>query len=775
MTRRPGMPWTLAGALLLALPAAHAQDDGAGAARDAQQVFARVSPSVVTVLALDSAGRPDGQGSGVVVAPGLVATNCHVVRGAATLRLAGAGGEQAAQWTRQLAGLDLCLLAAPGLSAPPVALRTSQELSVGEPVYAVGNPLGFGLAVSSGLLSSRQEGQPHVRLAATAPVSPGSSGGGLFDRQGRLLGLTTAILGTGQSLNLVLPAEALAELLAKGEPRPAAEPVPPAERRWKAEASELFARNAWAELHLHAQQWIQAQPTSANALVYLTRAKNRQGRYAEAEATARRALALDNDLGFAWTELGEALIGQDRVSDAEQALREAALRDPSNANPNIQRSLLHSKAGRKEAARDELQLAVRKWPSNPRLWTSLGQLEEQLGRADDARRAFAAAERLGGALAKEETAATGRSAHARQVEALAALGWVELRNQRPVQAEAAFRKGLALDARHVELWNGLGTVMHHLHRWADAEDAYTRALALAPNDAAVLGNRGAAYAAAGQTDKAMADVQAALRIQPGNERAQRLLAGETFNARNYRAAAAAYARLAEIATPTADDLVMWAESLLKLNDVPAAQALLRQAETKTPPSPRLDDAMGKLLAAQNDLAGALPYFERVRAANPTQAQAWSTKGYALFRLERLSEAIETLETAVRLDPTLANAWINLGQAQLRARNLGRAIEALEKSIVLAPEAADARLYLAQSYLQVRMPAKAREQAQAVLARMPSAPPMLAIMAVTDLLEHRVAEAAAWHGKLHAVAPEIAGKVRMQAISSGVMGALQWPE
>lgn len=635
---RPPWPGAPRRALLLALfatVAAQAQDEDSGAARDAQQVFDRVRAAVVTVQTFDTAGQPDGQGSGVVVAHGLVATNCHVVRGAATLRLSGSHGEQAAEWTRQLAGLDLCLLAAPGLSAPPIALRPSQELAIGEPVYAVGNPLGFGLAVSSGLLASRQAGEPHARLAATAPVSPGSSGGGLFDREARLLGLTTAILGTGQSMNLVLPAEAVAALLAQGESRPAAEPPPPAERSWKAEASALYNRQAWPELHHLAQRWIQAQPMSATALVYLARAENGQGRHAEAQAAARDALALDKDLDHAWIQLGEALIGEHRYGEAEDALREATLRNASHANPHIQRANLLSKAGLSEAERNELRLAIRKWPSNLVLWTRLGFLEDKLGSADGARRAFAAAERLGTAQAKAQAAGTARRAHAGQVGALAALGWVELRAQRPVQAETIFRKGLALDAHHAQLWNGLGTAMRQLQRPAEAEEAYTRALALAPQDDAVLTNRASAYADAGQTDKALADLQAALRIQPANEEAQRLLAGQTFNTRDYRAAAAAYARLADIGTPTADDLVAWAESLIKLNDLPAAQALLRQAETKTPPSPRLDDAMGKLLAGQNDMAAALPYFERARAANPTQARAWSSKGYALFRLNRL--------------------------------------------------------------------------------------------------------------------------------------------
>lgn len=769
--RRLHARWQLAGALLFALAAAHAND----AAGDAQQVFARVGPSVVTVLALNAAGQVDGQGSGVVVAPGLVATNCHVVRGAASLRLSGAGGERAAQWTRQLAGIDLCLLAAPGLAAAPVALRPSDALSIGEPVYAVGNPLGFGLAVSSGLLSSIQAGQPHGRLAVTAPVSPGSSGGGLFDGQGRLLGLTTAILGTGQSLNLVLPAQAVAALLANGEPRPPAEPPPPAERRWKAEASDMYNRSAWEELHQLAQLWVQAQPTSATALVYLARAKNGQARYAEAQATARRALALDADFDHAWTVLGEALIGERRNAEAEEALRESALRDASNANPHLQRANMLANAGQADAARSEMRTAVRKWPGNLALWWRLGQLEEQLGSADEARRAYAAVERLGAADAKTLVATMGRRAHLGQVEALAATGWVEVRAERPVQAEAAFRKGLALDERHVGLWNGLGTAMRQLRRLAEAEDAYTRALALAPNDDGVLTNRAAVHADAGRTDKALADVQAALRIRPANAQAQRLLAGQTFNTRDFRAAAAAYARLAEIATPNADDLVTWAESLLKLNDVPAAQALLRRAETMSPPSPRLDDAMGKLLAAQNKLAEALPYFERALAAHPTQAQAWSTKGYALFRLDRLPEAIQALETAVRLDPQLANGWINLGQAQMRARNLGRAIEALEKAVVLAPEAMDGRFYLAQSYLQARMPAKAREHAQAVAARQPALPPVLALIAISYLAENNIAEAGNWHRRLHAAAPEIAGKVRQQAIGAGLAAAQQWPE
>ncbi|KQP21795.1 hypothetical protein ASF43_26210 [Pseudorhodoferax sp. Leaf267] len=761
-------------ALLLALPFAQAKDD-AGSARDAQQVFARASASVVTVHALDAAGQPDGQGSGVVVGPGLVATNCHVVRSAVTLRLAAASGAQAAQWTRQLPGMDLCLLEAPGLAAPPVALRPSRDLAIGEPVYAVGNPLGFGLAVSSGLLSSVQAGTPHGRLAATAPVSPGSSGGGLFDRQARLLGLTTAILGTGQNLNLVLPAEAVAALLAQGAPRPPAEPAPPAEQRWAAVALERFDRNDWDGLQRHALAWAGAQPASTAAVVYLARVANHRGRHAEAEVHARGALAQDGDLASAWVELARALIGAGRASEGEQALQQAARREPANADVHIVRSFALQQTGQAEAARDELRLALRKRPFSPRLWTELGRQEDRLGQADAARRAFATAVRLGGAAPADQSADGQARATARQTDALLQLGWIELRKQRHAQAEEAFRKGLALDGRHASLWNGLGAVLSATQRWADAEQAFTRALAVEPDDPAVLANRGEAFRVLQQPERALADAQAALRLRPAEPAAQRLLARLSFDARQFKEAIAAYARLSELGPLQSDDLVLWAESLVFTGDVPGALARLREAEGAPPVTRRLNLVMGRALGAQNDMAGALVYIERALADNPSESVAWSSKGYALMQLGRLPEAVAALETAVRLDPALPNGWINLGHAQMRARNLGRAIEALVKGVGLVPEALDARLYLAQSYLQAGMSAHAREHAQVFMSRQPAAPPVLALMTLSYLVEQNPGEASAWYRKLHAAAPEAARKIRSQAISGGMVAALSWPE
>ena len=139
----------IAGCGLSLVVAAFAQKSG----DDAQQVFAKVLPSVVTVRVLEEQGEESSMGSGVVIGKELVATNCHVVRKATRLRVISQSGELVGQWVRQDPQRDICILAVAGLAAPQVSLRRSETLVVGEPVFAVGNPLGFGLAVSSGLVS----------------------------------------------------------------------------------------------------------------------------------------------------------------------------------------------------------------------------------------------------------------------------------------------------------------------------------------------------------------------------------------------------------------------------------------------------------------------------------------------------------------------------------------------------------------------------------------------------------------------------------------------
>lgn len=762
-------------------------------AEDAQRVFAKVAPSVVTVRVLDEQGVDAAQGSGVVVGAGLVATNCHVVREAASLRVASVTGQFAGKWVRQDPQRDICILAVDGLSAPEASLRSAASLVVGEPVFAVGNPLGFGVAVSSGLVAAvdTKNGPPVV--IASAAQSPGSSGGGLFDREGRLVGITTAVLGTGQNLNLVLSSDGLDRLAVAGNPprTPAAPPAP--ERRWEDEATALQRSNEWAKLESLARSWNAVQPSSAASLTFLGIAQQDLNRSKEAVSTLRRALDLDDHYAFAWLLYGRALRATGRPTEANEALDRAEAVQPSYADPSAVRADWLRQDGRLDEARRQLKESLRRAPGRSHIWRTLGLVEDARGDKMEAQRAFQTALRLGDANADvrqrlaQLLAASGKADDASRVTALGsqgksesamtqvAIGLAEMQRNRLGPAEDALRKAIVLAPNLAIAWSGLGSVLLRSGRAAEAEKAYDQALKLSPDIAETLTNRATLRRELGRRDAALEDVRRAIAVDAAYVPAWGLYGALLMEARNFREAAMAFGKIDSLGKATAEYLVSLGEAQAEMGGVEGGLKTLARAEALDPKLVRMCLSTAKVLGRKGDVDKAMVYLERALQVEPANPVAWSSKGYGLMKLGRLPEAVEALETTVRLAPDVSNGWINLGEAQLRSRNLSRAIQALEKAIVLAPQAMDARLFLAQAYLGARLPVKSREQSERLLDKQPNFAPALGLLAMTYLLEGNVPAAKAPYLKLQAVAPAVARNLRDQAIAGGVAAAKQLPE
>jgi S1-C subfamily serine protease len=182
-----------------------------GTGLDGRELFKKLSVSVFQL----EASRNDGtaQGSAVAVSDRELLTNCHVVQGALKLTLKQGKQQWPASLLRADPKTDRCTVTAQGAKLQPVAgVRSHDSLEVGEPAYTLGSPVGLELTLSSGIVSGRREegGQRYVQT--TAPISPGSSGGGLFDARGNLIGITTLVLvgkeHLNQSLNFAIPADA---------------------------------------------------------------------------------------------------------------------------------------------------------------------------------------------------------------------------------------------------------------------------------------------------------------------------------------------------------------------------------------------------------------------------------------------------------------------------------------------------------------------------------------------------------------------------------------
>ncbi len=189
------------------------------------EVFRIASPSVVAIQVLDAGGQLLATGSGVVIAPDRVATNCHVVRSPKlpSVRVLMVGGGQmfrVATLERGSANADVCILGVRRLKRTPATARAAATLKVGEAVYAIGAPQGLELSLSGGLVSALRNVRGQRYVQTDAAISKGSSGGGLFDRDGRLVGITTFTVDDAQNLNFAIPVERVMEVA--GLPLPAA-------------------------------------------------------------------------------------------------------------------------------------------------------------------------------------------------------------------------------------------------------------------------------------------------------------------------------------------------------------------------------------------------------------------------------------------------------------------------------------------------------------------------------------------------------------------------
>lgn len=182
----------------------------AGAAPNFPALYTAVRPSVVEIDISGQGGRRrsqqiQGQGSGVVLdVQGHILTNEHVVNGAQTITVTFADGATA---SATVAGTDpdddLAIVTTNATQSElhPVTLGDSAGLVVGDLVFAVGNPFGLSGSLSTGVISGLDrsldaadgQSQQQGLLQTDAAVNEGSSGGGLFDARGALIGITSAL------------------------------------------------------------------------------------------------------------------------------------------------------------------------------------------------------------------------------------------------------------------------------------------------------------------------------------------------------------------------------------------------------------------------------------------------------------------------------------------------------------------------------------------------------------------------------------------------------
>ncbi len=186
---------------------------------DLSQLYENVRDSVVLISG--SAGSGSGfvyNFSGMMV----VITNNHVVSGNDELSVTfsnGNGYAASVNGTDKYSDLAVVTVNAPSTEFKPLELASSSSLRVGEPVVAVGNPYKLVGSMTTGIVSALGRTISETAytggfaianiIQTSAPINPGNSGGPLLDFQGRVIGITTAIMNDSQGLGFAVPSNAI--------------------------------------------------------------------------------------------------------------------------------------------------------------------------------------------------------------------------------------------------------------------------------------------------------------------------------------------------------------------------------------------------------------------------------------------------------------------------------------------------------------------------------------------------------------------------------------
>lgn len=412
------------------------------------QVFDAVKDSVFVVKAYGMEGKEIAMGSSVLLPSGKVATNCHVIKNGMSLHVG--RGKQFLDATVYGgdSDKDICLLDAPGIGGKPATLGKAATLKVGDSVYAVGAPKGLELSLSDGIVSQLRGASPPF-IQTTAAISPGSSGGGLFDDEGRLVGFTTLYIDGGQSLNFAMPVEWLTDIT-PGKPLVSKKR---SQIDWLTISIALEKKEDWTALLGHSKLWVKDKVDSADAWFFIGHAHQELSQLIEAVSAYHEALRLNPNHDDAWSNLGNTYRALKRFDDAIAAQRQA-LRINGESSKN---------------------------------WYNLGITYQGIQRYDDAISAYRQVLRITPEF----------------IDAWENLGAAYSSLNRYEEAVNACRQALRIDPERVIAWYNLGNAYDSLKRYDDAITSYRQALQIDPEFAQAWNNLALAYVVSGNTPAAL--------------------------------------------------------------------------------------------------------------------------------------------------------------------------------------------------------------------------------------------------------------------------------
>ena len=319
----------------------------------------------------DSNGKTLGFGSGFFIREDLIATNYHVIEGAAqgTAKLVGKSTKYNIEGVTALDEQnDLVILKVTAYGVTPLSLGKSDIVQIGETVYVAGNPKGLEGTFSDGIISSKRGGYSKERLQMTAPISPGSSGGPVLNNKGEVVGVSVSVYKAldAQNLNFAIPSRYLKVLITQSSMRKSVQPLEEKKQQLISVDTHFKRGNQFYSLALYEKaivefdKVLQAKPDFAEAYYNRANAKSYLKRPLAALRDYNEAISLKPD--FAEAYYGRGLVMNDDLEDyyaAKADFDRAIQLKPNFARAYATRGAVKYGLGRRWEGRSDIRTALK--------------------------------------------------------------------------------------------------------------------------------------------------------------------------------------------------------------------------------------------------------------------------------------------------------------------------------------------------------------------------------------------------------------------------------
>jgi len=368
---------------------------------DAEKIFMENSPAVVVVASIDKEGKPTSLGSGFIVREdGVIVTNYHVVNMASDIKI------KIGYKVRDIEGLlhvdpenDIAIIKVEGKDYPKVRIGDANRAQIGEKVYAIGSPQGLENTISEGILSGiREIDRERKILQMTAAISPGSSGGPVFNGRGEVIGIATFLIAETQNLNFAMPVNLIMAGLSKKE---LASPQEACKLDYNETASCWFYQGlAYGSVGQHDRaanafkRSLDIDMKKVETYVNLGVSYANMGKYQEALDMFNQALRIDPGRAETLSKMGTVYSQMEKYEDAVAYLKKSVDLKPGDPVTHFNLAVTYGKLNQHREAIESAKETIRLIPNYPDAHGFLGFSYANLGMHAEAAAAFKAAIRL---------------------------------------------------------------------------------------------------------------------------------------------------------------------------------------------------------------------------------------------------------------------------------------------------------------------------------------------------------------------------------------------